>query len=354
MRGKWKAGEGGEVPELEIRGVGKRFGDFVALRDVSLTVAQGEFVTLLGPSGCGKTTLLNIVAGFHQPDTGAVLIGGVDVTAQRPEARDTAMCFQSYALFPHLSVQDNIAFGPRQKRVARAETQRRVETLIRQMGLDRHAAKLPNALSGGQQQRVALARALAVEPGVVLFDEPLSNLDAKLRDQVRTEIRGLQRELGCTAVYVTHDQAEALAMSDRVFLLNGGRIEQSGKPREIYFAPRTRFVADFIGAANLHRGPVSNGTMRTAFGPLPVGAPDAADLSVCWRPEAAVLGGPLRGRVTSAAFQGGHVDVFLSAGDETVRLQVAGDLEISTDEMLSFGVARERVVALEDEATTHA
>jgi len=342
------------MPGLEIRGVEKRFGDFVALREVSLSVAEGEFVTLLGPSGCGKTTLLNIIAGFLQPSAGAVLIGGADVTHKRPEARDTAMCFQSYALFPHLSVRDNIAFGPRQKRVDKAELQRRVSNLIRQTGLDQHADKLPNALSGGQQQRVALARALAVEPGVVLFDEPLSNLDAKLRDQVRTEIRSLQRALGFTAVYVTHDQAEALAMSDRVFLLNGGRIEQSGKPRDIYFRPRTRFVADFIGAANLHKGTVSRGMMETPFGAVPVDAPDAREVTLCWRPEAATLGGPLKGRVTAAAFQGSHVDIFVAAGDQTVRLQVNGDLEIGPDEMLSFDVARDRVVVLADDGAVDA
>ncbi len=180
------------MPAIGIEGVAMRFGDVDALKDVSLQVPEGAFVTLLGPSGCGKTTLLNIIAGFLAPSRGRVLFDGHDVTGIRPEARDTAMCFQSYALFPHLSVQDNIAFGPRQKRVPRAEVSARVGDLIRQMGLAPHAAKLPNALSGGQQQRVALARALAVAPGVVLFDEPLSNLDAKLRDQVRNEIRDLQ------------------------------------------------------------------------------------------------------------------------------------------------------------------
>jgi len=338
------------MPDLQIQGVEKRFGDFFALRDVSLHVAAGEFVTLLGPSGCGKTTLLNIIAGFLQPSQGVVRIGGVDVTHQRPEQRDTAMCFQSYALFPHLSVQDNIAFGPRQKRVARSETQRRVSSLLTQMGLDLHAEKLPNALSGGQQQRVALARALAVEPGLVLFDEPLSNLDAKLRDQVRSEIRALQRSLGFTAVYVTHDQSEALAMSDRVFLLNGGRIEQSGKPRDIYFKPQTRFVADFIGAANLHTGHVQGGVMETPFGPLPVDAQGGAQVTVCWRPESVTLGGALQGRVTAAAFQGSYTDVFVTAGDETLRLQVAGDTEIGLGDMLRFSVAPARVVLLQDTA----
>lgn len=338
------------MPGLEISGVRKCFGDFVALRDVSLTVNAGEFITLLGPSGCGKTTLLNIIAGFLQPEQGSVSIDGVDITRLRPEARDTAMCFQSYALFPHLSVRGNIAFGPRQKRVERTETQRRVGELIRQMGLDLHADKLPNALSGGQQQRVALARALAVEPGIVLFDEPLSNLDAKLRDQVRTEIRSLQRALGFTAVYVTHDQAEAMAMSDRVFLLNGGRIEQSGKPRDIYFRPQTAFVADFIGAANLHRGRVAGGVMQTPFGTLPVDGPDAEEATLCWRPEAATLPGPLKGQVVSAAFQGSYVDVFLQAEGETVRLQLPGELEAAPGDVLSFAVARERVVAVTDTA----
>lgn len=338
------------MPDLEIQGVEKRFGDFFALRDVSLSVAAGEFVTLLGPSGCGKTTLLNIIAGFLQPSRGAVVIGGTDVTSQRPETRDTAMCFQSYALFPHLSVYDNIAFGPRQKRVKSHETRARVTSLLAQMGLSPHADKLPNALSGGQQQRVALARALAVEPGVVLFDEPLSNLDAKLRDQVRTEIRSLQRDLGFTAVYVTHDQAEAMAMSDRVFLLNGGRVEQSGKPRDIYFKPRTQFVADFIGAANLHRGRVAGGAMQTPFGAIPVDAPDGGDVTLCWRPEVATLGGSLHGRVTSVAFQGSYSDVFLAAGDETVRLQVAGDSQINIGERVAFAVASERVVVLAESA----
>jgi ABC-type Fe3+/spermidine/putrescine transport system ATPase subunit len=336
------------MPGLEVKGVEQRFGEFVALHDVSLSIAPGEFVTLLGPSGCGKTTLLNIIAGFLQPSRGQILIGGEDVTGQRPEYRDTAMCFQSYALFPHLSVRDNIAFGPRQKRLARAETQRRVTSLLVQMGLDLHADKLPNALSGGQQQRVALARALAVEPGLVLFDEPLSNLDAKLRDQVRTEIRSLQRARGFTAVYVTHDQAEALAMSDRVFLLNAGRVEQSGKPRDIYFKPQTRFVADFIGAANLHQGRVAGGAMQTPFGAIPVDAPDGGDVTLCWRPESVTLGGPLQGCVTTAAFQGGHMDVFLSAGDATVRLQISGDRDFGVGDTVSFDIARDRVVVLND------
>ena len=339
------------MPAIDIEGVAMRFGDVDALKNVSLHVPEGAFVTLLGPSGCGKTTLLNIIAGFLAPSRGRVLFDRQDVTGIRPEARDTAMCFQSYALFPHLSVQDNIAFGPRQKRVPKTEVSARVGDLIRQMGLAPHAAKLPNALSGCQQQRVALARALAVAPGVVLFDEPLSNLDAKLRDQVRGEIRDLQRRVGFTAVYVTHDQAEALAMSDTVFLLNGGVIEQSGSPREIYFRPRTRFVADFIGAANLQDGAIAGGAMQTPFGPIPVDAADAARRTICWRPEVVRLSdvGALSGRVAHVAFQGGWLDLFVTAGDQTLRLQVPGTHDIPDGAEIRFDVARDAVVVLEDE-----
>ncbi|MDA7430635.1 ABC transporter ATP-binding protein [Primorskyibacter aestuariivivens] len=334
---------------LEIENVGVRFGSFEALRSVNLTVDDGAFVTLLGPSGCGKTTLLNVIAGFLKPTSGTVRMDGMDISDTRPEARDTAMCFQSYALFPHLSVRENVAFGPRQKKVPKNEIVQRVSKLLDQMGLDIHAEKLPNALSGGQQQRVALARALAVAPGIVLFDEPLSNLDAKLRDQVRTEIRALQREVGFTAVYVTHDQAEALAMSDEVFLLNKGVVEQSGAPREIYFRPRTSFVADFIGAANLHVGKIKDGAMATPFGPLGVRGADALNKTVCWRPEVVRLGGDLQGAVTASAFQGGHLDLFVSAGDQTVRLQVPGSHEFDVGDEVSFGLDPENVVVLADE-----
>ncbi|GLQ52894.1 ABC transporter ATP-binding protein [Devosia nitrariae] len=338
------------MARLVAEDIAVRFGTFEALRGVDLTAESGSFVTLLGPSGCGKTTLLNVIAGFLQPSRGRLAVDGKDITALPPEARDSAMCFQSYALFPHLSVADNIAFGPRQKRVARDETVRRVDGLVRQLGLVDHAGKLPNALSGGQQQRVALARALAVAPGLVLFDEPLSNLDAKLRDQVRNEIRALQRDVGFTAIYVTHDQAEALALSDMVCLMNKGVIEQKGAPRDIYFRPRTRFVADFIGAANLHRGKLCGGAMSTPLGVLHCCHEDGEDVEICWRPEAARLGGDLSGTVKAVAFQGAHVDVFVSAGPETVRLQVPGELNVSIGDTLQFSVPPEGVIALEASA----
>lgn len=336
------------MPSLATKGVAVRFGALEALKNINIEVEAGAFVTLLGPSGCGKTTLLNVISGFLKPTHGQVFIDGNDVTDTRPEARDTAMCFQSYALFPHLSVADNIAFGPRQSRLARSDVQTRVDDLLEQMGLTSHQSKLPNALSGGQQQRVALARALAVAPGVVLFDEPLSNLDAKLRDQVRTEIRALQRSVGFTAVYVTHDQAEALAMSDTVFLLNKGVIEQSGSPRDIYFSPRTPFVADFIGAANIHSGSFENGAVQTPFGRLQMASSVTGHGTVCWRPEVVQLQGALTGTISSIAFQGAHLDVFVSAGDESVRLQLPGGTELSVGSTLSFDVAPHDLVLLKE------
>lgn len=334
------------MSDLSASSIAVRFGALEALRNINLDVDSGSFVTLLGPSGCGKTTLLNVISGFLKPTQGRIKIAGKDVTQLPPEQRNTALCFQSYALFPHLSVWENVAFGPRQAKGPQHEIRKKVDDLLTQLGLDSQRDKLPNALSGGQQQRVALARALAVEPEVVLFDEPLSNLDAKLRDQVRSEIRDIQSRVGFTAIYVTHDQSEALAMSDTVFLLNKGIVEQSGSPREIYFQPRTSFVADFIGAANIHSGTVKDGQLHTPFGILQCDAVDDGPAKICWRPEAVVLSGPLEGVVTSSAFQGGHLDVFVSAGGETVKLQLPGLQRVNSGEILRFGV--NSIVQLED------
>ncbi len=300
--------------------VSKVFEDgFTALADITLSIEPGEFVTLLGPSGCGKTTLLKIFAGFYAPTTGRIEQNGADVTNAPPEKRDTAMCFQSYALFPHLTVAENIEFGPKQNKVNRDDRLTRLNDLLRQVDLEQHRDKLPNKLSGGQQQRVALARALAMRPSVVLFDEPLSNLDAKLREQVRREIRGLQREFGFTAIYVTHDQSEALAMSDRVVVLNAGRIEQIGAPEEVYQRPDTAFVADFIGSANLlpfQR--VDDHVVETALGRLTVSTrPGDATRFLCWRPEHAEYGVTEGDNVVSAAvselaYQGAYTDMHIS------------------------------------------
>jgi putative spermidine/putrescine transport system ATP-binding protein len=237
--------------ELTVRGVAKRYGDVVALAPTDLDVPKGEFLTLLGPSGSGKTTLLAMIAGLAQPDEGRVLINGVDVTDGAPYERDIGMVFQNYALFPHMTVAENVGFPLKMRRVDAAETKRRVAGALDMVHLGHTGARLPRELSGGQQQRIALARCLVYRPSIILMDEPLGALDRKLRDQMQLEIKRIHRDVGTTVIYVTHDQEEAMTMSDRICLMNGGRIEQLGTPAELYFDPRTLFVADFLGESNL-------------------------------------------------------------------------------------------------------
>ncbi|APX12561.1 ABC transporter ATP-binding protein [Tateyamaria omphalii] len=326
-----------------------QFDQFTAVGDVSFTVAQGEFVTLLGPSGCGKTTLLKMISGFLHPTAGRIHIGGVDVTRTPPEHRDTALCFQSYALFPHMTVRGNLEFGLRQKRVAGRDRVARVAQIAQQLSLEPQLDKLPNALSGGQQQRVALGRALSMQPSVILFDEPLSNLDAKLRDQVRLEIKRIQQDNDLTAVYVTHDQSEALALSDRVIVMRDGRIEQIATPENLYHAPATSFVADFIGNANVMPAEVigeadgGGWLLDSRMGRLvsrDVNDPQAKHINIAWRPERAHVSpeGSLTGTVVSRAFQGHFTDLHVATGGQTYRLQVAasdaivgGDITFALD-----------------------
>lgn len=236
---------------VELRNVSKRFGDFVAVNDVSLDIKRGEFITLLGPSGCGKTTLLRMISGFEFPSEGTVLLDGLDVTEQPPYRRNVNQVFQSYALFPHLTVAENIAFGLKMKGASKSHIAEKVKEGIELVALQGKENNKPSALSGGQRQRVALARAIVCEPKVLLLDEPLSALDAKLRHAMQTELKQLQQRLGITFVFVTHDQEEALTMSDRIAIVNKGRIEQLDTADEIYHRPKTRFVAEFIGQANL-------------------------------------------------------------------------------------------------------
>ncbi len=244
------------TPTVELRGVTKRFADFTAVENVNLQIRRGEFITLLGPSGCGKTTLLRMISGFDTPTEGVILLDGQDVTALPPYRRNVNQVFQSYALFPHLTVEENIAFGLRMKGAPRGEIIERVRRGIELVSLQGKENSKPSALSGGQKQRVALARAIVCEPKVLLLDEPLSALDAKLRHQMQIEMKQMQRRLGITFVFVTHDQEEALTMSDRIAVVNRGRVEQLGTADEIYHQPRTRFVAEFIGQANLLRAQV--------------------------------------------------------------------------------------------------
>jgi ABC-type Fe3+/spermidine/putrescine transport system ATPase subunit len=235
---------------LRVEGLEKHFGAVAAVRGVDLDVPSGAFFTLLGPSGCGKTTILRSIAGIYTPDHGRVELDGVDVTTRPIHARNMALVFQNHALFPHMTAFDNVAFGLRMRRVPRAELRARVDEALALVRLDGLGARMPAQLSGGQQQRVALARALVVRPSLLLLDEPLSNLDARLRDELRVELRALQRRLGVTAILVTHDIEEAFVLSDRVAVLRAGRIEQVGTPRELYRTPATRFVANFVGPVN--------------------------------------------------------------------------------------------------------
>jgi putative spermidine/putrescine transport system ATP-binding protein len=284
---------------LAIRAVNKSFGSNAVVKNFDLTLRDGEFISLLGPSGCGKTTVLRMVAGFETPTTGQIEIDGQNVTALRPNQRKIGMMFQAYALFPNLTVAGNVGFGLKVAGMPRAEAAKRVDEMLAMVGLAGFGGRYPFQLSGGQQQRVALARAIAPRPKVLLLDEPLSALDAKIRVSLRAEIRAIQRELGITTLFVTHDQEEAMAMSDRVVVMTGGRADQVGTPDEIYNRPATRFVAEFIGALNLLpatlREPAS-GAVDTKAGALvlgrPIDRPAGADLSLAIRPEMLRLLGP--------------------------------------------------------------
>ncbi len=272
--------------DISIENLVKSFGENRALDQVSLRVEPGELFFLLGPSGCGKTTLLRSIAGFYVPEEGRILFGGDDVTRLPPHRRNTGMMFQSYALWPHLTVAQNVAFGLVERKIPRTETDQRVKEALASVHMDAYGSRKIGQLSGGQQQRVALARALVIRPRCLLLDEPLSNLDAKLRLEMRTEIRRVCKEFGLTAIYVTHDQKEALSISDRMAILDGGRIAQIGAPQEVYRRPRTRVVADFIGETNFLPGTVvesSNGQarIRTALGPF-----DGVIAEPDWKPAA--------------------------------------------------------------------
>src|SRR6266853_4605361 len=283
--------------ELEVRDLIKRYSPQISVGPISFQVKQGEFFSLLGPSGCGKTTTLRCIAGFEALSGGSIRVGGERLDDKPPHRRDVGLVFQNYALFPHLNVFDNVAFGLRLRRVSSVETKERVGRMLQLVGLPEMAARYPAQLSGGQQQRVAIARSLVLEPQILMFDEPLSNLDFKLRIQMRDELRRLQRRLGKTSIYVTHDQTEALALSDRIAVLSHGRIEQTGTPGEIYERPATAFVAEFIGSSNMLRarivGDVDSAKIVVTEAGLRLCCraesndmlDDGADVSVLLRPE---------------------------------------------------------------------
>ena len=306
---------------LQLKNINKYFGKNHVIKNVNLNFEKGHFITFLGPSGCGETTLLRMIAGFYEPDEGEILLNGKNIEKVPPYDRNTAMVFQEYALFPHMNVFDNVSYGLRVKKKSKDEIEKRVKQALALMQLEGMEKRFPNQMSGGQQQRVAVARALVMNPEVLLLDEPLSNLDAKLRESVRVELRQIQQKMGLSTIYVTHDQSEALSMSDAIVVLKDGIVHQVGTPQEIYFEPKTAFVADFIGTTNLIslKGESGNqvaygGTVFTSSNPVKEGSEYVASV----RPESAGLSkNPvenqvnLKAHITNTMFLGEKVRYFL-------------------------------------------
>ena len=333
---------------VALRNLGKQFGAFRAVNDISLQIPHGAFVSLLGPSGCGKTTTLKLIAGFEAADQGAILFDGVDVAGMPAERRDIGMVFQNYALFPHLTVAGNLAFGLEMRKRPRAEITRRVAAVLDMVQLQGLGARYPRELSGGQQQRVALARALVIEPRILLLDEPLANLDARLRDEMRGFIRDLQRRVGITTIYVTHDQSEALTMSDIVVVMFGGSIAQVGTPEDIYDRPNTRAVAEFVGRVNIIAAEViaehaTSCRIATGLGEFELTQTHriGTTLDLVLRPESVTLIAGGNATVSSVAYSGGLVEY---------RVRATGGLELDVQTLASKRFAVGDAVAISVDA----
>ncbi|WP_174186323.1 ABC transporter ATP-binding protein [Nocardia barduliensis] len=338
------------MARLRIEAVSKRFGAAHAVREVSLDIADGEFMVLLGPSGCGKSTLLRMIAGLEDPSDGRILLDDRDITHQAPQQRDLAMVFQSYALYPHLTVAKNIGFPLRARRTPRAKIAERVSEVAAVLGLTELLRRRPSALSGGQRQRVALARAMVRDPGAFLMDEPLSNLDAKLRSATRAELIGLHQRLGATFLYVTHDQVEAMTMADRIALLNEGQVEQVGTPTELYDRPRSTFVAGFLGAPPMNLFPAvvteRDGSLRVVADgidtELAIGVRDFGDdLEVVAgiRPEQLRLdptGADIRGRVTMVENLGSEELIHFTTGDRVLCARAPRPAGVTVDDSIAL------------------
>ena len=319
---------------VTIKNVSKSFGDNTVLHDFSQVFADGEFVTLLGPSGCGKTTMLRMIAGFEKPTTGEIYVGETLVSGDKtflpPEKRNMGMVFQSYAVWPHMNVYDNVAYPLTIKRMNKTDMKKKVEKVLSIVHLGQYAQRYPNQLSGGQQQRVALARALVAEPNLLLLDEPLSNLDAKLRESMRFEIKEIQQSLGIAVVYVTHDQTEAMAMSDRIFLINRGVVQQSGRPDEIYNHPNNQFVADFLGKVEFLKGESKDGRIHLLGTDqyLPYNGEKRGMVEIAVRPENITMSAPgdagLKGRVDKRYYLGDSADWRISLGKTNLRVITEG------------------------------
>jgi spermidine/putrescine transport system ATP-binding protein len=347
---------------LLVAQVQKSFGSHKALKGVDLEVREGEFFTLLGPSGCGKTTLLRIIAGLELPDSGHVFLGGQDITRLPASKRQVNTVFQSYALFPHLNIFENVAFGLKARQIGPAEVRRRVADKLEMLSLDDLGKRYPHQLSGGQKQRVALARALVNEPEVLLLDEPMSALDAHLRAQVQEELRRLQRELKQTFILVTHDQDEAMVVSDRIAVMRDGLIEQVGEAREVYSRPRNQFVAEFLGAANIIQARRDGGQMVTSLGAFDLTAAPAWETGhLAIRPESIQLGEPpaddrnwVRAQVCEAIYRGQSLDVWLSPGfgqdNCRVRVRTNAKNHLRPGDQVSIFFPPEDLVALDHQS----
>ena len=316
---------------ISIRHAVKRYGSVTVIPDLSVNIREGELFTLLGPSGCGKTTLLRMIAGFNSIEGGEFRFNDKIINDMEPGKRDIGMVFQNYAIFPNLSVRKNVEFGLKYKHMSREDMRRETDRFLQLVHVDQYADRMPERLSGGQQQRVALARALVIEPSVLLFDEPLSNLDAKLRVSMRTEIRRIQQEVGITAIYVTHDQSEAMALSDNIIIMNQGVVAQMGSPQDIYYHPNSEFVADFIGEANFRRGTLEkmdgdHAILKVeghpARVPAKAGMTSGTEYTVVLRPESALLAdeGGLPCKVILSCFMGSYQNYHVMVGNTLVKL----------------------------------
>lgn len=351
--------------DVSIRNLVKRFGNTTAVNGINLDVPGGTFVTFLGPSGCGKTTTLRMIGGFEQPDSGQIYINNEELGNRPPHQRDTSTVFQNYALFPHMSIADNVGFGLRERKVAKSEIRKRVGEMLDLVELPHVANRKPRQLSGGQQQRIALARSLIIQPTVLLLDEPLGALDLKLRKQMQIELKRIQRQVGITFIYVTHDQEEALTMSDRIVVMNDGRVEQEGDAEEIFGRPKTRFVASFMGAQNIVDAKVvdrdaSTARLRLAGRDITMRISASADdnrVVVVVRPEKVRLNASdgWSGTVTERVYKGTFMSYLVRLDDGTeIHADVAHDDEVqrhSVGDEVTFGFRPEDAVVIPDDVT---
>ncbi len=344
---------------LRIKNLVKKYRDKTVVDHINLTVNDGEFITLLGPSGCGKTTTLKAIAGLVEIDGGEIYFDDMLMNDVPPNQRSASMVFQTYALFPHMSVRDNVGFGLKMQKVSKAERERRVKDVLEMMGLGDLAERRPGELSGGQQQRVAVARAIVTQPRLLLFDEPLSNLDLKLRERIRIDIRELQRQLKITSIYVTHDQAEAMVISDRIVIMDQGKIVQIGDPVSIYTQPNSAFTADFMGQANMIKGTVLTSSEKGCVIETAIGQFESSDVLknpskevvVFWRPEDMTfhkdgMENSLECRVVQKIFMGNLTDLFVEIKGVTLKAQINRDVDLKLGDTITMGISRDKVRAI--------